>query len=424
MVIPRLILYCPLEIEHLTHSRFSHVLGAFLFTLLFPHFGVPRRLLLAVLFVAVLVHGYRVSYQYWSSLLKSEPIFIWWFIWAAVSLMSLMWSTNVAYSFKEIQVEIGYGLFVFAAFYFTARHMLVWQILGRWLLCAMIIAALSILCHSLRLPIPRVLNLAGPGVVSTMMSITLLVGTFIAFSDRKESTENGKKLGVVVIVLSMVIAGLTGNRAFWVCAIPSFLILIWGLSGSPWSTKHRLTALVLVSGFGFLALMLVTHGRWLETYGAGLNDGTRLISLDERNLLWPATLEVIQARPWLGHGFGNAIARESILKFTTRDFYHGHNLLLNAALQLGMAGILIIAGLVILILKRCSVLLTVRGNFVARPSKDLGWFLLSLLVVLLVKNFTDDFLFREAGLFFWAILGANLGTLKLQRIMQPTAHST
>jgi O-antigen ligase len=88
---------------------------------------------------------------------------------------------------------------------------------------------------------------------------------------------------------------------------------------------------------------------------------------------------------------------------------HGHNLLLNIAVQLGVVGV----GLFVAVL---ALLAREYARFLAEPAiAPLGVIGLALLAGFLAKNFTDDFLHRHNAQVFWALNGMLLGLARRAR---------
>jgi O-antigen ligase len=129
---------------------------------------------------------------------------------------------------------------------------------------------------------------------------------------------------------------------------------------------------------------------------------------DLRPRIWARAAERFRDAPWLGHGFGREILAPSFVPITPRntdhpEIRHAHNVFLDVALQLGIAGLAIFVALLLALAREYR-------HFLADPRvAPLGIMGLAVLAGFLVKNLTDDFFYRHNSLLFWAINGMLLG---------------
>jgi O-antigen ligase len=129
---------------------------------------------------------------------------------------------------------------------------------------------------------------------------------------------------------------------------------------------------------------------------------------DLRPRIWGVAAQLFREAPWLGHGFGREILAETfkpIMPPGTHhpEIRHAHNAFIDVALQLGGVGLAVFAALLVALAREYR-------HFLADPRvAPLGIMGLALLAGFVVKNLTDDFLYRHNALVFWAINGMLLG---------------
>jgi O-antigen ligase len=130
------------------------------------------------------------------------------------------------------------------------------------------------------------------------------------------------------------------------------------------------------------------------------------LAADPRLALWEETLERIRARPLAGYGFGKSIlAQELRADLHDSTLSHAHNIFISQWLQTGAVGL---AAFVVLLGA-----LGWRYVRFLRSADDtlalLGLIGIALIVGFVIKNLTDDFLFRSNGKEFWALSALVLG---------------
>jgi len=132
---------------------------------------------------------------------------------------------------------------------------------------------------------------------------------------------------------------------------------------------------------------------------------TRALKEDPRPAMWSEVLGHIAQRPFTGFGFGRGLLRTSLQsEMPVDNFSHTHNLVLEAMLQTGLAGLLL---LVVLLAA------TVREGWrFARGRQDAaiacGIALMGVVAGMLVRNMTDVLWVRQNSLLFWGVVGVLL----------------
>jgi O-antigen ligase len=129
------------------------------------------------------------------------------------------------------------------------------------------------------------------------------------------------------------------------------------------------------------------------------------MSHDPRLALWPEIVDYIKARPATGYGFGRGLLRKPLGKdFQNELLWHAHNLFLDVTLQLGVAGILLLAVLLAWTLR--------AGWQLARAPNELaaacGMALIAVVVGMVIRNSTDTLLVRQNALLYWGVVGVLL----------------
>ena len=203
-------------------------------------------------------------------------------------------------------------------------------------------------------------------------------------------------LNVKPRILTFPIAGLvglaiiqTGSRGGLACAAAGMLVLLWQ-GKTPW---HRIRSLML----GFLMLGLLGVGAWRSDMlrnrmEAAAQEG----SLAGRERIYPAALDMIAERPWLGWGptenqyeIGKRIGEEK------KDRRDAHNIVLELLSATGVIGAIpFLFGLA----------LSVAAAWRARKGA-LGMLPLALLVTVLMGTMSGTWI---ASKILWLVIGIAL----------------
>ena len=134
----------------------------------------------------------------------------------------------------------------------------------------------------------------------------------------------------------------------------------------------------------------------------------RPVQEDPRLALWPKVVEYIEARPVTGYGFGRG-QLGTPLQEEFKDFdghlWHAHNLFLEALLQLGAPGLV----LLLLLLFAVARAAWRRARDPDELTAACGMAALAVLAGMLMRNMTDTLLVRQNALLFWGGVGALLG---------------
>ena len=116
--------------------------------------------------------------------------------------------------------------------------------------------------------------------------------------------------------------------------------------------------------------------------------------------------ERIGDRVWQGYGFGRRIQAEEIANdLADLQLSHAHNLFMSQWLQTGAVGLTLFAAMLVAIAATFIRYVRARDDVLA----FLGIVGLSVLTGFVVKNITDDFLFRSNAKEFWALIAILVG---------------
>jgi O-antigen ligase len=207
------------------------------------------------------------------------------------------------------------------------------------------------------------------------------------------------------LVLIAVSAYTTLNRTIWI-AFALQLALIAALQLRRFAARiaspNHLAAALAAAAVFVLAIALVVKVQGER----GLSDPGRALAEDPRFSVWPVALERIAAKPLTGYGFGRGIERQTLRGEAGQAvLWHSHNLFVEAALQTGVPGALLLLALFAAL---------VREGWRAARAPDparaaCGMALLALLAGTLMRNMTDVLLVRQNALLFWGLAGLLLG---------------
>ena len=348
----------------------------------------------------------RIPWPPWSITLTIAA----WFAWSA---LSYFWSVKPHYSSGQLAREIVENVLLLVAFYLACCDTTVFRRYVATALASFVIMATLALGYALT---PGgwdpSLKHNGVGPYSTYVVLTApLLLTLIA------PTPLGLRrrglallLGAVLLALLVATARLTDNRMVWIAlaavfataAVASAIRWPRTFMHSPWRWLAPVAALLVILGFAF-----ADAARERAVADFPPNTSVRAtIKADPRIRLWHQLVERIGDRMWQGYGFGRRIQAEEIAsELADAQLTHAHNLLASQWLQTGLVGLALFV----------AMLGAIGTTFIRyiRARDDVQAFLgvvgLSLLAGFVVKNLTDDFLFRSNAKELWAMLAILIG---------------
>jgi O-antigen ligase len=332
-------------------------------------------------------------------------------LWCALACLSLAWSIDPRFTAGELRGEILYGATAFATFFLAARF-------GSWTLWTRAVLAgtlavfvLNILQEVLPVGISRHSVLGQGGMWSTHLVIAAPLVLAMGWPGPAR-LPGGPVLRVACLALIVAAALQTGNRTVWV-ALAAELVVASLLSRrllthEEWRREMRPMAVAGIAIVGAFLFVLRDRAA-LVVPGPDHAIGW---AFDLRPQIWAVAWEQFRDAPWVGHGFGREIvARAFAVVVPPPELHHppilhAHNVFIDAALQLGVAGVAALVAVFAALARQF------RACFRDRGTVAFGIIGLTLLAGFVVKNLTDDFLHRHNGLMFWAVNGLLLGLVR------------
>ena len=333
-----------------------------------------------------------------------------WFAWSAASYF---WSVKPHYTAGQLGREVLENVLVLAAFFIAARDTVTFHRYAMVALASFAIMA-TLAWGSALTPAgwDPMLKHNGVGPYSTYVVLTapwlltLVAPAPIGLRRRGLAL----LIGAAMLTLLVGTARLTDNRMVWIALAAVFATAAvasavrWPRTflHSPWRWLAPVAALLVVLGFAF-----ADAARERATSVFPPNTSVEdTIKADPRIRLWHQLSDRIGDRVWQGYGFGRRIQAEEIAsELADLQLTHAHNLFASQWLQTGAVGLLLFV----------ATLGAIAATFVryVRARDDILAFLgvvgLSLLAGFVVKNFTDDFLFRSNAKEFWAMIAILVG---------------
>ena len=382
------------------------VAALFLAACLFSHTVALRLLLLAagIVLASITVarerNDIRALPQIWLP-------FLLWGLWAAASIA---WSVEPERSEKEWRNEVFYtGAALWICFVGAqARNAgrIVLPVLG---IAITVAIAIALWTYSRGWTEYLVGWHSGPGDHSSAL-LTLLPCLAMAawYGSRAGWPRPVRVLIPLLAVLFAASAYFTLNRTLWL-GFAVQLMLLGGLllMRADGFLRAKLTKQRILSAC--LALIAVISLAFFSVQATREATGTgKALQADPRLLLWPEVVEQIAERPLVGYGFGRGLLREPLREdFGTLDshLWHTHNLVLEALVQGGLSGLVLLAILLGMLLR--------EGWRYARSADErtmaCGIALIAVAAGMVVRNMTDTLFVRQNSLFFWGMAGVLLG---------------
>jgi hypothetical protein len=383
--------------------------AAFLLVAPFPSSAGWRAFFLLAGAIAIAWHAWRTRER--PGLARVPRAFAWAALaWIALCIVSLAWSVDPGYTLAELRRESLYGALAFALLFEATRTPRQLHVQIAMLLLGGIVLGVT---EWLRFLLPGVQWARdvsmGPGPYSTQV---VLLAPLLVLLAWRPPVGLGRSIAITLAVgAALAVAGIAGDsRILWVALLVSGLTafaLFW--RDTPADHPGRATArrTLLVALLVLPALMVVATEYKLRYYPRAAST-VESLSSDERPLIWKIALEFAAERPWLGYGYGREILgkrfnAELANANLGQPYNHGHNVVLDTELQMGVPGVLAFALL----------MGTLAAAFLAALKREGGAPLaivgMATLVGYFTKTLTDDFFFRPSSLVFWAIAGMLLG---------------
>lgn len=343
--------------------------------------------------------------------------------WLLVSLLACVWSVIPRQSLHEWLDEAFYPLVLFYAFYLLGvRDAGAARIQGAMLIGMLLLALLSLIGYA-----EITADTARHGVLYYYPGVgqasTLAVYAMPIFAALAANPGRTRALGAIGLLATLVAGAASLNRMFWPAAVATLAVLT-----IPWIRilGRRLVLLLAVAlAVAAIGLAAISQVRGLvpsAAVGADLAQrAADQLESDPRPEIWRAWAVVVQEHPYIGVGFGKSIPAAYHLPRITADSVlrneyngtHAHNLFFNILLQTGAVGLIVYVWL----------LGALAWQFVRRRASNphAAWTGIALIVAMLTKNATDDFMRDSVAMYFWALAGWLLARSQLDA-EEPRRH--
>jgi O-antigen ligase len=336
------------------------------------------------------------------------PIWIAFAAWAAWAALSLLWSLEPERSQKELHNEVlytGIALWIChvgAQARNAARVFLPLTGAAAFAVCAIALWEFS------QGPKRYAIGLhGGPGNHSSALLVLMPCALMAGWYAARARWPLPASFGIwALVALLLASAYATLNRTIWLGFGAQLILLAVLLMSHHTASTGRLKRGLVVLVFGTIvacgAIVLYIQAA-REAIGIAIP-----VEDDPRFALWPEIIERVAARPLTGYGFGRGVLRSSLLEdlgTVDRYLWHAHNLFLEALLQTGFAGLILLLVLLGAIVR--------EGWRFARgadaPSAACGIALVGVVAGMVVRNMTDTLLIRQNALLYWGVVGVLLG---------------
>lgn len=379
------------------------VCSAFLAASLFSH-TVALRLLLLLCGAVLAIVALR---QERGTLRPLPPAWLAFALWAAWALASLAWSIEPERTLKEWRNEAFYTGIAFWICFVGAQAGNAARVVPPAVALA-ITAAIGAALYTFTLSWEEYLvgPHSGPGDHSSAL-LTLL--PCLAMAGWYGSRAGWPRLVLLLLAMLGVLfaasAYATLNRTLWL-GFAVQLTLLGGLmlSRSEYTQRTMRRALVIAASvIATLVLAFASVQATREATGTG-----KALQADNRLLLWPEIVEQIGENPLTGYGFGRGLLRDPLrADFAEIDMHlwHAHNIVLEALLQLGIPGLLLLTLLL-------GSLVREGWRYARSPDERAmacGIALIAVVAGMLMRNMTDTLFVRQNALLFWGVAGILLG---------------
>jgi O-antigen ligase len=346
--------------------------------------------------------------------------------WTGWSAASWLWSVNRPYTLSQLEREVFDMLLAAAALYVAPVDARAFRALVIAILASF--AALALLAiGAAQLPggwdPSRLHHGVGPWSTYAVIVAPLLLPLLAAAPSGLRAGPRSPIAAIVLLGLLVATARLTDNRMIWPALAATFATaaiaaaLRWpqGFRRTRWRWLAPLAAVLMMLGIAFIDAAEEKAERAFPPN----TSVARTLEADPRLALWDRVRDKVADRPWTGYGFGRRILAEPLVTELRNPLLtHAHNLFASQALQTGIPGFLAFSALLVAMADRFRRFLRSRDDALAL----VGVIGLSLIAGFVVKNMTDDFLFRSNAREFWGLCAVLLGYgVRRERLAQPIA---
>ena len=336
------------------------------------------------------------------------PVWLPFLLWGAWALLSVAWSIEPERTHKEWRNEVFYtGAALWICYLGAQTRQAAWIFGVIGASAALTACGFAIYEFSRSLAAYNVGRHGGPGDHSSALLLLMpcVAMTAVYASRARWPLRWQAAIGALAVIL-LASAYTTLNRTLWLAfAVQFFLagaLLLWR---TPVALRHPraraiATGLTLAAIVGCSAVLVSIQAERQSVGGQSLQN-------DHRFALWPEILRYIEARPLTGYGFGRGLLRDELqsqFKSVDANLWHAHNLFLEALIQTGLPGLVLMIALLGAVLR--------EGWRAARQADETraacGIALITVLAGMVMRNMTDTLFIRQNSLLFWAACGVLL----------------
>lgn len=406
--------------------------GVLLAILPLAHVTALRNSLVGIVAAAALI-------QFRLAPWKAVPGFAQWLVWLSFAAISIAWSALPDVSFQSFRSDQFYPFMIFMVSFVIV------EALGGRLAFAFGATAGTLLC---------VVTMSAAVILGTDPDAPVQPGVlgWLAWKAGAAPDSNTYIAFIAVPLYRVVVR----SRAGWPRWIAACCVAVFAALGFL-SESRTLIATLFVSLIGFLMAFGILRGtlRWksvLTIALAGLlisaasievisrarlaeprpvdrSVALEMIEGDSRPAIWAAYSEFVRAQPWLGTGLGRSVPPRAyhidedskLLKIDPQAGAHGHNLILDLLLEVGIVGLALWLWLHYEIVR----LAWQRARRGGDREKAWAAAAVALVLALLVKNSTNDLDVYGNAILFWTLMGAIMGLIWRQpeAAIQPAVSS-
>jgi O-antigen ligase len=319
-------------------------------------------------------------------------------------LASASWSVHPQYTYGELRGELVWNALTIAIFYVAMGVPYAWPVLTSAALGGLAVSALASL--AVQLDIVGWNGAEWYGSVGFFSTYLVCIAPLVlSLTARPTRGWAGAPLAAfVLLALAFVAARHTDNRMVWIALASVFAVaatlaaLRWhaALTRAPWRWAAALVALAIALG----ALFVDAAKEKARKDFPPRTTIAQTFADDPRIRLWEATRELIAERPLVGHGLGRSIVADELeAKLNDPLLLHAHNMFVSQWLQTGAIGVALLVAMLAALIARYASFYRSADDRLA----FLGVVGVALVVGFVVKNLTDDFLYRATAREFYAL---------------------
>ena len=324
--------------------------------------------------------------------------------WGASVLASLFYAVDPDYSLSEVKNELMYTMMVFIGFFVITSE---WRRI-RWFLLALTAGALVLCITALWMRAQLGLwseSSAYPfggsaAFAGYLVAVAPMACLFLFLSDDKWL----RRLSLALLGLLLIAGYYCLQRIIWpVLFVQVLVALILCGTRFRFGIKRVAGMLILVALATLLALQLTQATRF-----QAIAQPSTVMNKDGRLFFFPKVVARILETPWSGAGFGRRAlskAHPDLVPTYNPTLWHGHNVVLNYGLSMGLPGMVAIL-LVFGALLREYLRFWRSGD---RRLVMLGVCGIALVLGVFLRNMVNDMFVRDQALLFWALNGILLG---------------